>query len=275
MSGKVRKNPVSIDVFLPPYYGVPEGNPQHWHRTEYEWFYCRSGSGIQLVGNWRLEVKPGDLLLIPPTLPHVFCGDRNDGCHADVLFLDAAYLEGDDPASTEARLLLRFFHDFVVERGYRLDLPVSETRRNGALIHCFTAEQAQQKFGGALKTRCLISELLALALQLPSPPRFRPILLQSRKNEKIERLLYMLDQHFSRPMSVAEAMEFCGMSRSTFHIHFREVTGMTFADYLNELRLHATEEMIRHGASAADAARRCGFMHRSNYYYCRRKNLET
>ena len=275
MSGKVRKNPYSIDVFLPPYYGIPEGNPQHRHKTEYEWFYCRSGSGMQLVGDWRREVNPGELLLIPPALPHVFCGDRNGGCHADVLFLDAAYLEGDDQASTEARLLLRFLHDHVVERGYRLELPPAEARRGGALIHRLTAELAQPRFGGALKTRVIIGELLALALRLPSPPCFRPTPVPSRKNEKIERLLYMLDQHFSKPMSVADALAFCGMKRSTFHIHFRAVTGMTFADYLTALRLRAAEEMIRLGIPPGDTARRCGFAHRSNYYYCRRKNRDS
>ena len=53
-----------------------------------------------------------------------------------------------------------------------------------------------------------------------------------------------------------EALRITGMSRSAFHVHFQEATGLTFCQYLNDLRLATAEHLISEGVSPEEAAKR-------------------
>ena len=53
------------------------GPPRHVHRNEDEWWYVIDGNYIAEVGSERFQLKPGDCLLGPRGVPHVwaFVGD--------------------------------------------------------------------------------------------------------------------------------------------------------------------------------------------------------
>lgn len=53
------------------------GPPRHVHHNEDEWWYVIDGNYIAEVGNERFQLKPGDCLLGPRGVPHVwaFVGD--------------------------------------------------------------------------------------------------------------------------------------------------------------------------------------------------------
>ena len=79
-----------------------------------------------------------------------------------------------------------------------------------------------------------------------------------------------LDSMYVRPVTVEEALRITGMSRSAFHVHFQESTGLTFCQYLNDLRLATADHLIAEGVPPDEAAMRSGFTSRSNYYQQRR-----
>jgi len=57
--------------------GKKGGPPRHLHHNEDEWFYVIEGQYIAEIGSTRMELKPGDSILGPREVPHVwaFVGD--------------------------------------------------------------------------------------------------------------------------------------------------------------------------------------------------------
>ena len=53
------------------------GPPRHLHHRQEEWFYVMEGEYVFEVGQERIRLKPGDSLLAPRKVPHVwaFVGD--------------------------------------------------------------------------------------------------------------------------------------------------------------------------------------------------------
>ena len=119
-------------------------------------------------------------------------------------------------------------------------------------------------------TLSLIGNLLEIGFHLPEPPR-RPYAADSGASERrISELLFYLDSMYVQPVTVEDALEITGMSRSSFHLHFQQATGQTFCQYLNDLRLAVADHLIRDGVPPDEAAKRSGFTSRSNYYQQRR-----
>ena len=266
---KIRVMPNVLDVYLSPYRGDVSTCRQHLHPDEYEWFHCCEGGGIQAVGQWRGRVKPGDTLLIPPGVPHVFCASE-EGCRTEVLMLSVRYFSGDDAASSEATFLLEHLAQFVEKNGYLLPLNEADRKSCGALFHSILDLQEKPAFGNALRINSLIGNLLEIGFHLPEPPR-RPYAADSGASERrISELLFYLDSMYVQPVTVEDALEITGMSRSSFHLHFQQATGQTFCQYLNDLRLAVADHLIRDGVPPDEAAKRSGFTSRSNYYQQRR-----
>ena len=249
--------------------------PTHRHEGEFEWFFCVDGGGTQAVGSWQQPVRPGQLLLIPPGEPHVFAARSPGGCRCEVLMMPFGFPEGEDKVAVEARQLLGFWHKRVLERGFIAELPERAARRGGELMRRIRRWSEQPGFGDTLRTHVALLELLALAFELEDPPRFRPKTEAPRHDTAIETVLYFLDNHFSRKISVMEAAQLAGMSRSAFHRRFVLETGMSFCVYLNQLRLRAASALIADGATVDAAAARCGFFSRSNFFEQRRRYRRT
>ena len=266
---KIRVMPNVLDVYLHPFQGEVLSCRQHVHPDEYEWFYCCEGGGIQAVGQWRKRIKVGDLLLIPPGQPHVFCAAES-GCRTAVLMQSVRYFVGESSAASEAAFLLEHLTRYVEKNGYLLPLSEEEGLRCGAIMHRIMDLQKKPAFGNALRVNSLIGSLLEIGFSLPDPPR-GPVATDAGDPERrISELLFYLDSMYIRPVTVEEALKITGMSRSSFHIHFQEATGQTFCQYLNDLRLATAEHMISEGVPPEEAAKRSGFTSRSNYYQQRR-----
>ena len=266
---KIRVMPNVLDVYLHPFQGDVSSCRQHVHPDEYEWFYCREGGGIQAVGQWRRRVEVGDLLLIPPGQPHVFCASEK-GCRTAVLMQSVRYFVGESSAASEAAFLLEHMTRYVEKNGYLLPLSEEDSRRCGEIVQRIMDLQKKPAFGNALRVNSLIGNLLEIGVHLPDPPR-GPVATDTGDPERrISELLFYLDSMYIRPVTVEEALKITGMSRSSFHIHFQEATGQTFCQYLNDLRLATAEHLISEGVPPDEAAKRSGFTSRSNYYQQRR-----
>ncbi len=266
---KIRVMPNVLDVYLHPFQGDVSSCRQHVHPDEYEWFYCCEGGGIQAVGQWRQRVKVGDLLLIPPGKPHVFCASES-GCRTAVLMQSVRYYLGDTSAASEAAFLMDHLSRFVEKNGYLLPLSGADSESCGKILHGIMALQKKPAFGNALRINSLLGRMLEIGFHLPELPR-GPVASDTGDPERrISELLFYLDSMYVRPVTVEEALKITGMSRSAFHVHFQEATGLTFCQYLNDLRLATAEHLIAEGVSPDEAAKRSGFTSRSNYYQQRR-----
>ena len=71
-----------------------------------------------------------------------------------------------------------------------------------------------------------------------------------------------IETNFRRKMYIHEVAELLHYNPNQITRYFRQLTGKSFKDYLNSVRVeHALEDYLVHDISAADAALRNGFCH--------------
>lgn len=83
---------------------------------------------------------------------------------------------------------------------------------------------------------------------------------------KISRVVAYIHKHYNEPMSVDRIAEKAGMSSSSFHRIFKEITGETPLQYIKEIRLHKARELIiKMCMSPGEASRRVGYESSSQF----------
>jgi len=75
-----------------------------------------------------------------------------------------------------------------------------------------------------------------------------------------------LNKNFDKDISLSEAAKLAGMTEVALSRFFKQRTGKTFVDTLNEIRLgHASRMLIETTQSIAEVAYHCGFNNISNF----------
>ncbi len=69
------------------------GPARHLHYDQDEWFYAVEGEFIVEVGDDRFRLQPGDSLLAPRTVPHVWAHVGDDRGRILITFLPAGKME--------------------------------------------------------------------------------------------------------------------------------------------------------------------------------------
>lgn len=62
---------------------------------------------------------------------------------------------------------------------------------------------------------------------------------------KLEKALSLIRTHYGESISLEDAASVCGMSKYYYSRLFKSVTGYTFTEYLNRVRIEAAKEMLR------------------------------
>ncbi len=68
-----------------------------------------------------------------------------------------------------------------------------------------------------------------------------------------------MNANYQKPITLAELAEKAGYSKSRFSHLFSEITGTTPKQYLNNVRLQVSCELLSTGLTVAEIADRCGF----------------
>jgi transcriptional regulator GlxA family with amidase domain len=85
-------------------------------------------------------------------------------------------------------------------------------------------------------------------------------------NDRVEKVVEFINGHFHRTVRLAEAAELVEMTETAFSRFFKTKTGVTFVDFLNDIRIgHASRMLIDTTTPIAEIAFDCGFTSISNF----------
>ncbi len=122
-------------------------------------------------------------------------------------------------------------------------------------------EQAENRRGRGVAVRMLALQVLLGA------DRYQLRTMEDSTAERVELLRQDLEQTFYRPWSIDRAAHHVGLSRRQFTLRFRQLTGVSFVEYLNHQRLAHAERLLRSGRySVTGAAFSSGFEDLSHFY---------
>ncbi|WP_188503945.1 AraC family transcriptional regulator [Parapedobacter pyrenivorans] len=215
--------------------------PYHVHDA-HELILIRSGSGSFYVGNAIRQFQTGDVFLLAPGVPHWFRCDR------------AAVRDSDEYEF----VVLQFYKSFLGEEYF--DLP-----EHGMLKRLFGAEGLALSFEGL--TRDSLAELLLSLPQAIGQRRLMLVLwilaalgdnpqcapLHQAISTDIELggktsldhiQTYVADRLRDR-IYLEDVAELLNMSVATFCRYFKQSTGRTFVDFVQEMRIEHACALLR------------------------------
>ncbi|WP_269585569.1 AraC family transcriptional regulator [Roseibium sp. Sym1] len=214
------------------------------------------GSKVTSIGTQLVELAPGDALLIShdvPVVSRITRASAEEPYLAVVLILDLA--------------LLRSLYDQVVDA-----LPPAA---NGPAVRSLTTRQADPVWlaplvrylelaGRPLDARVLgpsiRREIHYRLLLSPIGGMLRNLLIADSHASRIARAIGKVRKDFRAPLSVTDLARISAMSPSSFHEHFKSVTGTTPLQYQKDLRLiEAKALLVSRQHTVAEAAYAVGY----------------
>ncbi|MCP3901005.1 MAG: AraC family transcriptional regulator [Desulfobacteraceae bacterium] len=112
----------------------------------------------------------------------------------------------------------------------------------------------------------IVREIIYRVLQGEQGGQLRNLVFRDSGSHRIAGLIGFLNDNYDKKLSIAEIASFAGMSDSTLHHKFRDVTNMSPLQYLKKIRLHhARTMMIDRGLNSSEAGFEVGYSNPSQF----------
>ena len=234
----------------------------HWH-PEFEINYIRKGSAEFVCGEHQFISQAGDIIIIPPNTLHSVFPNREDTQLYDTLVFRSDMLG----IASDDRCTLECIRPLITGQLY-MQAPISSNDMYYAEFQqiieriFLCAKDCNSHMDTLLK-----SELLRL-LWLLSEHNYIKHHDDSWTDisEQIRPAITYINQYYNEPVSIDFLANMVHLSRSYFMGQFKQATGMSAIEYVNQLRIHkACSQLSNTQKRIVEIAFSCGFHNLSNF----------
>lgn len=207
-------------------------------QDSWELSYVITGKGVRVIGDTIEHFSAGEVILIPPNIPHCWSFD-------ETVFDKEGKIENITIVFTEK--LLEGLEAVFTE----LSGTVLKIRQNKNAIS-FSGEvlvklQKMMRLMIAQAKTEKISSLIAVLGLIATPDTANIVGYPVSEDKKMKRLqeiyLYVMN-NYPNHITLDEVAKFVGMEKSSFCIFFKKMTGKSFFSYLTEYRVDSSCEML-------------------------------
>ncbi|GLX66945.1 hypothetical protein MU1_12890 [Paenibacillus glycanilyticus] len=237
--------------------------------------YVLKGTCLHHAHGKRVSLVKGDLFSIPPMYGHML--EALPDQEAQVVHID--FLPSLLDRHMAGLLAMDSFVDFAFIQPFvqfqdnllpKLNLSYEGQLATEQLIAGMMGEFLRQDSGFPLMIKSDLQKLLVIAgrefLQYSQHDGERQLVSQHR--EHFEQALRYIDTCYRDPVRLQDAASKAAMSPSYFSTIFKLMKGMTFVDYLNEIRLNEAVRMLKEHPdwSVERISAEAGFNHLTHFY---------
>lgn len=207
------------------------------------------GEGKRTIGDTTEPFFVGDVVLVPPQLPHCWRFDDTDEMVENITVL---------MEPTFIHTLLEILPDFkpLIETFEQQTGAISfggETKRNITTI-LTRMEHLSRAMQMALLTQVLV--LIAESKNHQVAGRFSI----PEEKKRLKNIQVFLNCNYQRQVTIDEVAQFVGMNRSAVCTFFRQQTGSTIMSFLTDIRLReATLLLDKTSLTIQEICYKCGF----------------
>ncbi|HLZ86759.1 MAG TPA: AraC family transcriptional regulator [Puia sp.] len=236
--------------------------PVHYHE-EYELNFIENAKGVRrVVGSSMEEIDSLELVLVGPNIPHAWFTYK---CESESIF----------------EITIQFHRDlfdevFLKRNQLNFIRNLFERSLKGLSFSRRTIERVAPRIKAMADKEGFDSvlELMAVLHELSLSPDSRTLSEDISYNtdmiyndsQRIDKVVDFINENFSRTIRLAEAAELVEMAETAFSRFFKAKTGITFIDYLNDIRIgHASRMLIDTTSPIAEIAQECGFTSLTNF----------
>lgn len=217
----------------------------HWH-TSVEILYFLHDDAMVFVGPNYYNVKAGDLIIINAGEIHSVSGDKGKTPTHFVLKVLPELLYISENDSFEANYLLPFtIAGFTQHRLIsKEDLQDSQVV---PLMNEIYSEFNTQQFGYELSVQANINKIFLWILRYWQSHGMQVEQLFYQNNvdyKRLKKLFKHVQNNYHEPIHVSEMADLCNMNYSYFSRYFKKLTGKTFVEYVNYIRLTEAEKLL-------------------------------
>ncbi len=212
------------------------------------------GSGTKTIGDTKSRFADGDLVVVPPGIPH--CWNFDD--------------DSTDNEGNIANITVKFNDSFLYSCAKTFG-PVAEnisrlieqqaaftpdTVRKEKIIAVMQRLQHIDRIGQSLAMFELITLLTSAGENLPQGSALK----RNKSDERLDRIRIYTSCNMTHNITIADIAHHVGMNRSAFCYFFKKSTGQSYISYLNRMRIAKACSLLQSGTSAvSDIAYECGF----------------
>jgi AraC-like DNA-binding protein len=226
----------------------------YWHyHPEYELTFILKGEGKRLVGDTYETFKAGDLVLLPPLLPHTWISEkgRKGNCLAIVIKFSQVFLDQicQLPELAGFKKLLG-----TAARGLQFTGPKS--KEVVPLLKLLLQGDALTKLTSVLQVFHTLTHVKATPI---ASVQYKP-LKGTENQQRLNTIFRYVEKEFRSTISLKKAASLIHLSESAFCKYFKRASGKTFSNYTNDIRIaHACELLIETDKPISEIALQSGF----------------
>lgn len=222
--------------------------------NNWELSYVLAGSGTRTIGEHTEPFHSGEIILIPPNIPHVWIfnpADTDaDGNIANIsVYFETTTLESLGmmiPEMSEALGDIRQLDHAISYKGVQLDMIQK-------LLHRMRGMSPERRVPRMMELLIEISDIA------DSVYAGRKSTL-TRTERRLESVRVYCSCNYGRQITLEEISRHVGMNKSAFCTFMRNNANMSFSEFLNDMRLESARVMLCNtDHSIAEIASDCGF----------------
>ncbi|MBU3111136.1 AraC family transcriptional regulator [Clostridium lacusfryxellense] len=232
-----------------------ESTPHHWHE-DIEIIYLVEGSVKVGIGNDLYHLKVRDILIIGPGEVHFFLKEMRPSKRAVIQFRMSIYdtfLSG----SKDSRVIRPMFtHSKYLTPSTEIHNLMEKQ------IQLLIRENSEARDGYKLIMKARLYDLAGILIRYMPKGEYSSDVESHHmeKLQKLDKVFEHVDKYYQTNINLEEISKVAGFSLYYFTRFFKENTGVTFVDYLNNFRItkaewHLMEEMD----SITEVAYKSGF----------------
>jgi len=221
-----------------------------------ELLYIRQGSYTAYLDGVEYSLFPGDLILFRAnTIHYVLAGGEPENSYYVMKLRPAVLLELSPNGADYAM-------GFTLKKPEQQCLwtreALEENHKILSVLQTLTEEYHSRNYAADAAIRLKLTELLLLLLR--ADPATHPDRPADPAAGQIYRSTVYVREHYGEDFSEKELSAQLGMSYSYFSRSFRRVTGMSFRQYLNAVRVGQAEQLLlTTDKSVTEVASLCGY----------------
>lgn len=220
---------------------ISEALPLHKQDT-WEITYVVHGRGVRTLGDKQSEFVEGDIVFIPPHIPHHWefnskYAENNENVEYLTLSFKTEYIDRCSSAFPEITERLEELKSVAAA----LTFPEKEAAVLADMMTKMSNDAPSELLPYVFRLVLLLSKYCKKATVAGTYSE------TNRTSDRINRVKDFSQSNYARTITIDMVAEHVGMNRSSFCTFFKKATGQTYITYLNKLRVDRACYLLREG----------------------------
>ncbi len=211
--------------------------PLHQQET-WELSYIITGSGARIIGDVVENFSKGEVILIPPNIPHCWSFDESVHDSEGKIENITIVFENDFLESCK-NLFPELFSSISQLQGNENAVSFTDELLNK--LQVLMTSMIQQNNIERVSSFIKLLELIAYCKDMQIVGR--PVV-ENKREKKLQEIYLFILSNFQRNISLEEISKSVGMQKSSFCVFFKKMTGKSFLTYLTEFRIESSCQML-------------------------------